>query len=136
MFQRPSTEKKNSGSALIEALIGMLILLLCVGGTVVALGNGAKVQNGNNLRAQAIDQVRGIMMDNGIDSCGKNVALPMGTQSLSVPVTCTTYSGVQVSFAGVAGAISIAIPATQAQIITATITSDAIGGSMVISSNQ
>lgn len=133
---RPFTKRRQAGDAILEALVGMLILCLVVAGSTVALGRGAKLQYSNNLRAQAIDQLRSKMMATGVSLCGTSVPLSVGNQTLSATVACTPYTNVLVTFAGVSGAIAAAVPTTQAQIMTATLTASALGGTLTVSSNQ
>ena len=133
MPARTSTESQR-GNALIDALVGMLILSLVVAGSLFALAQGAKTMFSNNLRAQVIDQLRAKMAAGGVALCGTNVSVTAAQTVLSALVTCTAYDTVTVAFPGVSNAVALAVPAAQAQVMTVTTTSSRLGGTLTVSS--
>lgn len=135
MPARISTESQR-GNALIDAMVGMLVLSLVVAGSLYALGQGAKNTYSNNLRAQVIDQVRAKMAAGGVALCGTNFNVSVAQTVISAPVTCSTYDAVTVTFPGVSNAVSLAVPASQAQVMTVNTTSSRLGGTLKVSSAQ
>ena len=118
----------------MEALVGMLVLSLALGGSLVALGKGAKLQYSNNIRAQVIDQIRAQAQAGGIALCGTSIPVRAGSGALTAAVTCTPYANVSVVFPGLAAPVSVVVPMSRAQILTAKISSPMLGGTMTVSS--
>ncbi len=121
---------------MIEALVGMLVLSLALAGTLLAMAKGAKLQYASNLRAEAIDQIRAVTLARGSALCGTSVVLQAGATSVSAAISCQPYSNVSVSFPGVGQPVSFAIPPAQAQIMTAKVNADVLGGTLTVSADQ
>lgn len=118
---------------MIEALIGMVLAGLIATGSVYALARASKTQNASNLRSAVVDQIRAQVMTNGVALCGSTQTVAAGGASLSVSYTCTPYTGVTATFPGVATAVNVTVPTTTAQIITATVSSPVLGGTLTVS---
>jgi prepilin peptidase dependent protein A len=124
---------RQRGDALLEALVGMLIVGLVASASVYAIARGSRMQYSNQIKGQIVDQVRDLMQAQGMALCGtsKSIALPK-SQSVTATFTCQTYAGVTVTLPGLSGAIA-ATPGLS-QVLTATIESSLVsGGPMTVS---
>lgn len=122
---------------MIEALVGMALAGLIAAGSVYALARVSKAQNSANLRSAVVEQIRTQVVANGAGLCGSTTSVMAGAANLAAVYTCTPYTAVAMSFPGAASAVSVAASdvATRAQIITATVTSPLLGGTLTVSTN-
>lgn len=127
--------KPQSGIALIEALIGMLVLSLVTLGTMLALAQGAKTQHINGVRAQVIEQKRIHLMGSGVSACGTTIPLSVASNTMTANVTCEALNAVTVEVPG-AAAVTVTVPASDAQIITSQTTSPLLGGTLKVSAKN
>lgn len=130
------TSRRQRGAALVESLVGMLVLGLAVMGSLMMVNQSLRTQHVHNARAQVMDQIRENMLGGdaagSLALCGTNLPLT-GNQSVSRSVTCQTYDNVTVTLPGdVARAVPVA--STEAQILSATVDSPAIGGAFTVTS--
>lgn len=111
----------------------MVLAGLIATGSVYALARASKTQNASNLRSALVDQIRAQVMANGVGLCGGTQSVTAGSANLAVSYTCTPFTGVTATFPGVAVAVNVTVPLTTAQIITATVTSPVLGGTLTVS---
>lgn len=130
-----SSRRHQRGDALLESLVGMLILSIAVLGSLLAMANGVRTQHVNGVRAQVIDQLRDKLLQSGPALCGTTALLQVGTNRLNAVVTCTPYSSVAVGLPGTSP-VTVTVPGAQAQIMTATVNSPILGGVLTVSSSQ
>lgn len=128
--------KRQGGNAMIEALVGMMLLSLVVAGSLMAMAKGAKATYSNNLRGQVIDQLRTKLAANGVALCGTTLQVTAAKSTLSASVTCIPYGAVTVIFPGVSTPVLVSVPPAQSQIMTATANSPMLGGALSVSSAQ
>jgi len=124
------------GVILIEAMIGMVLAGLIATATVYAVARAGRAQNSANLRSTAVDQIRARLMQDGVALCGTSVPVTVAGSSLSVRYTCAAYSGVSVTFPGVATPVAVTLAGTSTQKIQASVTHDLLGGTLTVSSSQ
>lgn len=144
MSRRVSTEAtRQRGDALLEAMVGMIIVGLVSAASVFALGRGVKLQYSANARAQAVEQLRALMLSNngGAGLCAA-AAPGITIDGVSYAVTvnkaapyCQPY---QLSLtlpgatAPTAASASAPVSATPLQL---SVTAPSLGGTLTVSSN-
>ncbi|MBK1614812.1 hypothetical protein CKO44_15185 [Rubrivivax gelatinosus] len=108
----------------------MLVLSLAVIGSLLTLANGTRAQQVNNGRAEAIDQIRGQVVTQGLDLCGSELTLTVQSAAVAdTSVSCRSYGNVTITLPG-DSARSVAITDTDARIIDVTVDSPRVGGSL------
>ncbi|MBZ8141736.1 hypothetical protein CLD22_17745 [Rubrivivax gelatinosus] len=129
---RACTERRRRaprGFALLESLVGMLVLSLAVIGSLLTLANGTRAQQVNNGRAEAIDRIRGQVVTQGLDLCGSELTLTVQASAAETSVSCRSYGNVTITLPG-DNARSVTIADTDARIIDVTVDSPRVGGSL------
>ena len=122
------------GDVLLESMISMIIVGLIVSGSVYTLARANKLQYHAALRAQVVDQLRALVVTQGVSLCGTTQALAVsGSAAVSASFSCQPYTGVVVALPGTS-AITTKIGGNQAQMVTATVESAILGGSLSVSS--
>ena len=126
---------------LLEAAITMVIVGLVVSASVYTVGRGAKTQYTGQLRSQIVEQLHALLLGQGVALCSVGTAptLTVNQQSYTVTVSktapyCQSYGGVTVTLPG-SSATSIAMPVTQATQMSLSVTAQALGGTVTVSSN-
>lgn len=127
--------RTQRGMALLESLIGMLILSIATLGAMLALAQSSQVQYVNGIRSQIIEHLRGRFLQEGVALCGTQVVVPVNGKPLQAVVSCTELSAITIGLPG-AAPVEITVPAADAQIITAKVDSPLLGGPLTVSSNR
>lgn len=130
-----SRRRLQKGAALIESLVGMLILSIAVLGSLLALAQSMRLQHVNGVRAQVIDQLRGQLMSKGAGLCATSFPLQVSSHEVQVVVECEPYANVQVSIPG-AQVVPVSLAANESQIITARATSVVLGDTLTVTSSR
>jgi len=116
-------------------MISMLVVGLIVSGSVYTIARANKLQYQAAIRAQVVDQLRALVMSQGVSLCGTTQSLTaVGSTTVNASFSCQPYSGVSVTLPGANSAIATTIGSSQAQMVTATVQSALLGSSLSVSS--
>ncbi|MBG6079047.1 Tfp pilus assembly protein PilV [Rubrivivax gelatinosus] len=133
---RASSRRRQRGMALLESLVGMLVLSIAVLGSLLLLAQGTRQQHVNNGRAQVIDQLRGQIASQGLDLCGSSPTLNVNTSRVTgTTVQCRSLGNVTVTLPG-DSARAVAVPDDAARVIDVQVDSPLVGGSLSLGASH
>ncbi|MBK1687917.1 hypothetical protein [Rubrivivax gelatinosus] len=122
--------------ALLEAVIGMLVLSVAVLGSLLLLAQGTRQQHVNNGRAQVIDQLRGQIASQGLDLCDSSPTLTVHASTVSgTTVECTSLGNVTVTLPGDSARV-VTVPDDAARVIDVEVDSPLVGGSLTLGASR
>lgn len=133
---RASSRRRQHGVALLEAVIGMLVLSIAVLGSLLLLAQGTRQQHVNNGRAQVLDQLRGQIASQGLDLCGSHPTLTVHANTVAgTTVECHSLGSVTVTLPG-DSARAVAVPDDAARVIDVQVDSPLVGGSLSLGASK
>lgn len=99
-FTRHTGRVSQRGDALIEGLVGMVLVAILGVGPVYVASRAALSQRYMNMQNIAVNKLVELHKSTGSNLCTGSYSISVGGQSLPVTVTCTTRSDTAITVGG------------------------------------
>lgn len=128
-IKRGTRRSRQVGDMLLEAMVAMGVVGIIATGPAYITSRAAVSQTQTNAHAQAVEQLRGLLHDQGNALCTTAPGpISVTNQSLAITVNCSALTTSAITVNGQAVVLTSAV----AQKVALSVTSDVFGGSGTI----